>query len=240
MIRTSRERRRHDRLRERLGCCRAPAASSPRPSCVVAGRAAQEPFYKGKRLTLLVNFAPGGSTDIEGRLFARHLGQPHRRRARRRRPEHGRRRRLQRRRHSVGEVAPRDGTMLGYFSGTAWNTSASRSAGAIDLRSYEFIAYQPGTTVYYVRKDVAPGMKEPADIAKAQGLVAGGHRGGQPARPPDPARPRHPRRAAIATSPAIAAACRPGSRCSAARFILLRGVAVDLSRRGRADAGEAR
>src|SRR5262249_43997157 len=40
-----------------------------------------EDFYKGKRLTILINFAAGGPTDIEGRLFARHLarhieGQP--------------------------------------------------------------------------------------------------------------------------------------------------------------------
>ena len=34
---------------------------------------AQEPFYKGKRLSVLVNYAPGGPTDIEGRLFARHM-----------------------------------------------------------------------------------------------------------------------------------------------------------------------
>ena len=81
--------------------------------------AAQEPFYKGKRLTVMVNFAPGGSTDIEGRLFARHIakhidGQP-----------------------AVvvqnmdgagglngtayvGEVAPKDGTMLGFLGGAAW------------------------------------------------------------------------------------------------------------------------
>ena len=34
---------------------------------------ADDPFYKGKRLTILINFAPGGPTDIEGRLFAKHL-----------------------------------------------------------------------------------------------------------------------------------------------------------------------
>jgi putative tricarboxylic transport membrane protein len=44
----------------------------------------------------------------------------------------------------------------------------------VDFKSYEFIAYQPGTTVHFVRTDVPPGIKEPADIAKAQGLIAGG------------------------------------------------------------------
>src|SRR5437773_353338 len=36
---------------------------------------ADDPFYKGKRLTILINFAPGGPTDIEGRLFAKHLSK---------------------------------------------------------------------------------------------------------------------------------------------------------------------
>jgi len=34
---------------------------------------AADPFYKGKRITLLINFAAGGPTDIEGRLFAKYL-----------------------------------------------------------------------------------------------------------------------------------------------------------------------
>src|ERR1700749_2300721 len=42
---------------------------------------AEEPFYKGKRLTVLVNFAAGGPADIESRIFAKYLvkhieGQP--------------------------------------------------------------------------------------------------------------------------------------------------------------------
>jgi tripartite-type tricarboxylate transporter receptor subunit TctC len=135
---------------------------------------AQEPFYKGKRLSVLVNFAPGGSTDIEGRLFARHVA-----------------------RHLdgnpqvvvqnmdgaggfngaayVGEIAPRDGTMLGFMGGTAWQYATEPERFRSDLRNYEFIAFQPGTTVYYVRKDVAPGMNEPSDIARATDLIAGGN-----------------------------------------------------------------
>src|SRR5262245_30932712 len=91
-----------------LGLCAVPSHAQP--------VAADEPFYKGKRLTVLVNYAAGGPTDIEGRLLAKHIarhidGNP-----------------------SVvvqnmdgaggmvgtgylGEVAPKDGTMLGYFTG---------------------------------------------------------------------------------------------------------------------------
>jgi tripartite-type tricarboxylate transporter receptor subunit TctC len=134
---------------------------------------ADEPFYKGKRLTLLINFAAGGPTDIEGRLFAKYLvkhieGQP-----------------------GVivqnmdgaggligaqylGEVAPRDGTVLGYLSGSAWLYVSDPDRWRVDFRKYEFVAYQPGTTVHFMRTDVPPGMRRPADIAKAQGLIAGG------------------------------------------------------------------
>ena len=37
--------------------------------------AADDPFYKGKRLSLIINFAAGGPTDIEGRLLAKHLAR---------------------------------------------------------------------------------------------------------------------------------------------------------------------
>ena len=134
---------------------------------------AQEPFYKGKRLTVLVNHAVAGSTDVEARIFAKYInrhipGQPsvviqnleaagglvgtkH-----------------------IGEVAPRDGTMIGYLNGAAWRQVNSPEQYKVDFRTYEFIAHQTGTSVYYVRADTAPGMKTATDLAKAQGLVAGG------------------------------------------------------------------
>ena len=37
--------------------------------------AAETPFYRGKTLTVLINFATGGPTDIEGRLVGRFLGK---------------------------------------------------------------------------------------------------------------------------------------------------------------------
>src|SRR6201990_2361882 len=83
------------------------------------GAAAEDAFYKGKRLTEMVNYAAGGPTDIEGRLFARHIarhiaGQPFLI--------------VQNRdgasglvgTNFIGEVAPRDGSMLGYLTGASW------------------------------------------------------------------------------------------------------------------------
>ena len=135
--------------------------------------AAEEPFYKGKRLTLLINFAAGGPTDIEGRLFAKYLvkhiaGEPQII--------------VQNMDGAgglvgaqyLGEVAPRDGSVIGYLSGTAWIYVSDPDRWRVDFRKYEFVAYQPGTTIHFMRTDVPPGMHQPADIAKAQGLIAGG------------------------------------------------------------------
>src|SRR5215813_6700519 len=135
--------------------------------------AAQEPFYKGKRLTLVINFAPGGPSDIEGRLLAKHIvkhidGQP-----------------LVIVQNKdgagglvgtnfLGEVGPRDGSMFGYFTGAAWKYVVEPENHRVDFRTFEFIGYQPGNAVYYVRSDLPPGMKQGSDILKAQGLVAGG------------------------------------------------------------------
>jgi len=134
---------------------------------------AAEPYYKGKRLTLLIGSAVGGPTDVEGRLFAKYLS----------RHIEGRPTILVQNREGaggvvgatyLGEVAPRDGSMLGYLSGTAWNFVSEPARWRVDLRSFEFVAFQSGTAIHFVRADTPPGIKVPADIARAQGLVVGG------------------------------------------------------------------
>ena len=134
---------------------------------------ADEPFYKGKRITLLINFAAGGPTDIEGRLFAKHLA----------RLIDGSPQIIVQNMDGaggvvgaqfLGEVAPKDGTVVGYLSGTSWIYVSEPERWRVDFKAYEFIAYQPGTTVHFARTDVPPGLKKPADIVKAKGLIAGG------------------------------------------------------------------
>ncbi|MGH6676053.1 MAG: hypothetical protein ACRECE_07525, partial [Xanthobacteraceae bacterium] len=134
---------------------------------------AEQPFYKGKTLTLLINFAVGGPADVEGRLFAKYIG-----------------------RHIAGHpnvvvqnmdgaggvvgakylgaVAPKDGTIVGYFTGTGFMDALDPSRFDPAFESYGFVAIQGGATVTYVRTDVPPGLKTASDIVKAQGLVAGG------------------------------------------------------------------
>ena len=129
-------------------------------------------FYKGKRLTVMINFAAGGPSDIEGRLFATYLarhieGQPNLV--------------VQNREGAaglvgtsfLGELAPKDGTVVGYLTGAAWQYVGDPGSHKVDFKSYEFVAYQPGTTIYYARTDTPPGLKQPADLLKATGLVVG-------------------------------------------------------------------
>jgi hypothetical protein len=144
-------------------------------ACVLAAAPvrAEDPFYKGKRLTLLINFAAGGPSDIEGRLLAKHIvkhidGNPFII--------------VQNKdgagglvgSNYLGEVGPKDGTMAGYFTGAAWKSIIDPDNQRVELKTYEFIGYQPGNAVYYMRPDIEPGMKTGPDIMQAKGLVAGG------------------------------------------------------------------
>jgi tripartite-type tricarboxylate transporter receptor subunit TctC len=139
----------------------------------MAAASADDPYYKGKRLTLLVNYAAGGPADLEARLFARYIG----------RHIEGQPSVIVQNMDGaggfvgtsyVGAVAPKDGTVIGYLSGAAFRYINDPERHRIDLKSYEFIASQSGASVYYVRSDVAPGMKRASDIIRAQGLIAGG------------------------------------------------------------------
>jgi hypothetical protein len=44
----------------------------------------------------------------------------------------------------------------------------------VPFKTFEFLAYQPGVSIAFARTDIPPGVKVPADIAKAQGVIAGG------------------------------------------------------------------
>ena len=95
-----------------------------------SARDAQEPFYKGKRLTVLINFAAGGPTDIEGRHLREISGPAHRRRAQPRGAEHGRRRRPDRRAVSRRDRAQGRHRARRISPARPGSTPAIRSAGA--------------------------------------------------------------------------------------------------------------
>jgi tripartite-type tricarboxylate transporter receptor subunit TctC len=134
---------------------------------------AQGAFYKGKQVTILVNFAAGGPTDVEARLFtrsiARHIaGNP-----------------LLIVRNLdgaggmaganyMGEVAPADGTYIGYFSSVPWIYATVPSQRRIAFDQFDFVALQPGTAIHYMRTDVKPGIKSVDQILSAENLIVGG------------------------------------------------------------------
>ena len=74
----------------------------------------------------------------------------------------------------LGEIAPKDGTMLGYFTGTAWRYANEPERFRVDFNTYEFVAYQPGTTIFFSCAPTCRPDQAATDIVKAQGLVAGG------------------------------------------------------------------
>ena len=138
-----------------------------------SAQAQPDPFYKNKRLTLLINFAAGGPADIEGRLFARHFGKH----------IDGNPNIIVQNRDGagglvgtnyLGELGARDGTMAGYLTAAAWNYVIEPSAYRVDFSTYEFVAFQPVNVVYFMRADTPPGMKSGADLLRATELVAGG------------------------------------------------------------------
>ena len=134
---------------------------------------AESPFYQGKTVVFLINFAAGGPTDIEGRIVARNLAK-----------------------HIpgnptiivqnmagaggvtginfLGEAAKRDGLTVGYFTGPYNHHMMKSSTLRADFMQLPFIASVGSVTVCYIRSDVPPGIKKPTDIVKAERFRAGG------------------------------------------------------------------
>ena len=137
-------------------------------------RAAEKaPFYQGKTLTVIINFAAGGPTDIEGRVIAKHLAK-----------------------HIpgnpavtiqamgggggvtavnfLGEVAKPDGLTAGYLTGTLFHHQLKEPGLRVDFAKFGFISGVQGVTVSYIRADLPPGIKKAADFVKADRFRAAG------------------------------------------------------------------
>src|SRR5437762_2319249 len=139
----------------------------------VAFAAEKAPFYQGKTLNIVINFAAGGPTDIESRIFAKHLprhipGQPTVT--------------VQAMgggggliaANYIGEVAKPDGFTAAYFTGALFQHQIKDPALRVDLGKFGFVTGVHGVTVSYIRADVPPGIKKPSDFVKAQKFRAAG------------------------------------------------------------------
>jgi tripartite-type tricarboxylate transporter receptor subunit TctC len=132
-------------------------------------------YYAGKTLTIVINIATGGATGTEAQFFAQAwrkyipgnpnvIVQPITGGA------------LMKGMDYVLNTARPDGLTVGWF---VWG-GPMRAAGP-PSEQFPFARFVPTVIgaaghelVLYARKDVAPGLHAPADIAKAQGLKLGG------------------------------------------------------------------
>lgn len=132
-------------------------------------------FYQGKQLVVLVNFAQGGPTDAEGRLFARHIA------------------RLLGGNPAVivlnmagsngavaanwlAKAAAPDGLIVGYFTGIASLRALADPILSPDVARLSFVAAGPSFGVAYARTDIGGVIKKPADLLTRKDFWIGGLR----------------------------------------------------------------
>jgi putative tricarboxylic transport membrane protein len=130
----------------------------------VAGNAEAQ-FYKGKTITMIVNYPAGGPTDIEGRIVAQHL------------PNHiagnptiiiknvggaggiiGS--------NQLGEAAP-NGDTMGFFTLDMVGELLGNASMRTRYSEFVLIGGVECPLVVYMRRDTPPGINTPADLMKA-------------------------------------------------------------------------
>lgn len=136
------------------------------------GPALAQTSYEGEQVTLLINYGAGGSTDVEGRLIANHLGK-----------------------HIpgnpdiivqnmpggggnigsnyLGTSAKADGMTVGFFTWNPIDQIIDAPGLMIKYNDFDFVAGISQPTIFYMRKDVEPGVETPEDLLKTSGFKAG-------------------------------------------------------------------
>ena len=134
-------------------------------------------FYKGKTLTLIVNYGVGGNIDTEARILARHL------------PKHipGAPTIIIQNTPGAGGLhamnllglnirSRADGLTAGFFTISPTAPLIDDPALKINMsEDYLPIGGATGWTVAYARRDTPPGLQKPADIAKVAKIFFGGY-----------------------------------------------------------------
>ena len=127
-------------------------------------------YYKGKTITMIVNYPAGGPTDLEGRIVALHL------------PQHipgnptivvknvggaggliGS--------NQLGEATP-NGETIGFFTLAVNDQLLGNSAMRTRYSDFVLIAGVESPLVVYMRKDTPPGVNVPADLMKTKDFKA--------------------------------------------------------------------
>src|SRR5580700_9401140 len=137
---------------------------------VVLSGSAQAQYYKGKTIIMIVNYPPGGPTDIEGRIVAQYL------------PAHipghptivvknigggsgllGS--------NELGDATP-DGLTIGFFTLDVMAELTDNPSVRTHFSDFVLLAGVESPLVVYMRKDTPPGINVPADLMKAKDLKA--------------------------------------------------------------------
>jgi tripartite-type tricarboxylate transporter receptor subunit TctC len=132
--------------------------------CAGTGTAhAQE--FAGRVVDVMVNFSPGGPTDLEARVFAEHLP----------RFLKGTRAVVVRNVagaggligvNQLGDVSEKNKLNIGFFTWDPMNQILKNPNLRVQFNDLKFIAGMQQTNLLYIRRDAAPGIAKPADIAK--------------------------------------------------------------------------
>jgi hypothetical protein len=142
----------------------------------LASQPAAAQFYKGKRLTLLVNYGAGGNADSAARIFQRHIGnhvpgnpvvvvQNL--------PGGGGHNAMNQLGLNVNRTP--DGLTAGYFGLNPPALIAEDPSLKVTMSDFAPIGGAKDWGVAYVRKDIAPGINTPVDFVKAKQVFAGGY-----------------------------------------------------------------
>ena len=132
--------------------------------------AALAQFYKGKTVTMIINYPAGGPSDIEGRIIAQHL------------PAHipGKPTIVVRNvagaggvigTNQLGDAAP-NGESIGFFTLDIIAQLVGNPALKVNYADFVMIAGVENPLVAYIRKDTPPGIKVATDIMKAKDFKA--------------------------------------------------------------------
>ncbi len=132
--------------------------------------AAQAQFYKGKTITMIVNYPAGGPTDLEGRLVAQYL------------PAHipgnptvivkdvggaggivGS--------NELGDSTP-NGETIGFFTVDVVSELLNNPSLHVPYSDFVFVAGVECPLVVYIRKDTPPGIQVATDLMKTNGFKA--------------------------------------------------------------------
>jgi tripartite-type tricarboxylate transporter receptor subunit TctC len=127
-------------------------------------------FYKGKTVTMIINYPAGGPNDIEGRIIAQHL------------PAHiaGKPTIVIKNVSGAGGIigtnqlaeSPANGDTLGFFTLDIIAQILGNPALRVSYANFIMIAGVENPLVAYIRKDTPPGINVAADLMKANEFKA--------------------------------------------------------------------